>query len=394
MATTRPVIAHVLHRLVRAGAEVLAADLARKMRDRFDFVFLCLDQTGPLGDELAADGFAVIDLKRRPGVDWSVARRIGRARREHGIALLHAHQYTPFFYAAASRGPMGLLGAGPMVLFTEHGRHYPDYRRPKRVLANRLLLRRSDRVTAVGQFVKQALVDNEGIAADRIEVIYNGIDPARFTPPGDAAPDPGIDTDTDAAPRRPAARAAMGAADGQRVILQVARFHPVKDHATAVRALAQVAEAMPEAMLVLVGDGDERANIESLAESLGVAGHVRFLGVRNDVAELMTGADVFLLSSVSEGISVTLLEAMGAALPIAATDVGGNAEVVAHGRSGLLSPRGDADALASNVLTLLRDPALRRQMGLAGRQRLLEQFTESRMHEQFARLYARMLAGA
>ena len=175
------VIAHVLHRLYLAGAEVLAAALSRRLTgetpSRYRFVFLCLDEIGPLGRQLAEEGFTVIDLQRRPGVDWSVARRIRTAVREHQIDLLHAHQYTPFFYAAASRG----LRSQPCVLFTEHGRHYPDYRRPKRVVANKFLLRRRDRVNTVGHFVKQAVVNHEGISADRIQVIHNGIDPAGFT---------------------------------------------------------------------------------------------------------------------------------------------------------------------------------------------------------------------
>ncbi len=380
MIVSKPVIGQVLHRLYLAGAEVLAADLARRLRDEFTFIFLCLDEVGPLGEELRDEGFAVIDLKRQPGVDWAVSRRIRQAVREHNIDLLHAHQYTPFFYSATARGVIrGVFGSGPKILFTEHGRHYPDHRSTKRVVANKLLLRPRDRVTACGGFSKQALVDNEGIPADRIEVILNGIDPTKFAPQGETIE------------LRRRTRAALGLSEDDLLILQVARFHPVKNHETSLRAFALIANDESRAVLAYAGDGERRADTESLANELGIANRVRFLGVRNDVPALMAAADVFVLSSLSEAISVTLLEAMGSAVPIAATDVGGNGEVVAAGETGLLSPRQDHAALGDNLLTLLRDSALRRRMGDAGRERLLEVFTEQRMHARYAEVFGEML---
>jgi len=374
-----PIIAHVLHQLYLAGAEVLARDLSRKLKDRYEFVFICLDRVGPLGEELRGEGFEVIDCARQPGVDWNVAKTIKRLSRERRIDLLHAHQYTPFFYASVSRG-ISRLGTRPPVLFTEHGRHYPDSRSSKRVWANRLaLLRKHDRVSAVGEFVKRALVKNEGIGADRIEVIRNGIDPADF----DAGPDE--------AATRQTVRDELGIAADAAVVLQVARFHSVKDHATAIRAFAKAHEANASSVMVFAGDGDERAAMESLAAELGITGALRFLGVRDDVHRLMPAADVFVLSSVSEGISVTLLEAMAARLPIAATDVGGNSEVVDHQTTGLLSPRRDPDAMGENLIQLLSNPEQRAALGDAGRQRLLDRFTQAQMHAGYERVYQQML---
>lgn len=373
MNQDRPTVGHILHRLDRAGAEVLAADLARKLGGRYRFVFLCLDGVGPLGEELAAEGLPVIDLKRRPGLDRSAARRLRGSVREYEIGLLHAHQYTPFFYAALSRR----FAWSPPILFTEHGRHYPDSRKLKRVLANRWLLKHTDRVTAVGRFVKRALVANEGIAEDRIEVIHNGIDPDDF---------PITNSDS-----RARARELLGIDPSCPLIMQVARFHPVKDHETAIRAFARVIEQVADAKLCLIGEGAERRAIEALSTELGIHDHVDFLGVRSDVAGLLPAADIFMLSSLSEGVSVTLLEAMATGLPIAATDVGGNGEVVEHGKTGLLSPRGDDRALADHLTGLLQNPAKRRAFGEAGRAKLLDGFTQDRMHRGYAELYGRML---
>ena len=151
------------------------------------------------------------------------------------------------------------------------------------------------------------------------------------------------------------------------------------------------ASALP--VLVLVGDGEGRGKCEALVRELNLTPHVKFLGVRSDVARLIQAADIFMLSSLSEGVSVTLLEAMGASLPIVATDVGGNGEVVAHDVSGLLSPRSDAEALGRNIATLVADAPLRQRMGRAGHERLLTTFTQQQMHDRYAAIYEEMVSG-
>lgn len=374
MPTDRPVIAHVLHRLDRAGAEVLAAGLSRALRDRFDFVFLCLDGLGPLADALRGDGFVIEELGRKPGVDLALGRRLRERLRAHGVSLVHAHQYTPFFYSSLSRGRIRRRKSPP-ILFTEHGRHYPDHRSTRRVLANKLLLSGKDRVTAVGAFVREALVRNEGLAERRIEVIYNGITPGEEP------------TERD----RSTAREQLKIDDDRPVAMQVARFHPVKDHATALRAWARVREAVPHALLVLVGEGGERAAMQALADELGLQDAVRFTGAVDDARGLVPAADLCLLTSLSEGVSVTLLEAMAAARPVVATSVGGNPEVVEDGGTGLLAPRGDAEALAGHIVALFKDKARADALGRAGRQRLIERFTAERMHDAYARSYGAML---
>ncbi|MFI4859072.1 MAG: glycosyltransferase [Phycisphaerales bacterium JB063] len=373
----RPVIAHVLHRLDFAGAEVLAAQIARGMRERYRFVFMVLDGVGPLGDRLRDDGFEVLELHRRPGVDRQAMRAMREALRTHDVGLLHAHQYTPFFYASAGRG-LALRRRVP-ILFTEHGRHTPDRRSTKRVLANKLLLAKGDRVTAVSGFIRQALIDNEAIPADRVQTLYNGIDPGPTRSAQERVAD------------RVAARAALGLEMEVPIVVQAARFHPVKDHATALRAWQQVHAELPEARLVLLGDGPLRDELEALAHELGIEEAVHFMGQVPDVRALLPGADVAMLSSLSEGLSVTLLEAMAAGLPIVATAVGGNPELVADEATGLLAPRGDAERLASHLLALLGDATRRAALGKAGRSRLLQRFTAEQMHAGYARYYEALL---
>jgi L-malate glycosyltransferase len=286
--------------------------------------------------------------------------------------------------------------SGVPLIFSEHGRHYPDQRKLKRVLANKLLLlTKKDRVTAVGKFVADALVRNEGIAEKRIEVIYNGIDAARFAKRDDAQA------------VRSRVRGELRIHEQTPVVLQVARLHPVKDHATALRAMALLREfykstSIPEhkPTLLLAGDGAERDRLVSLARELSLSTEgdhpaVRFLGVRTDVADLIAAADAFCLSSVSEGVSVTLLEAMACGQPIAATDVGGNGEVLGPDdllpAAGLLSPRSDHASLAANLRTILSDAKVRSELSQAGPRRVAQRFSQQQMHAHYARLYESML---
>jgi glycosyltransferase involved in cell wall biosynthesis len=352
----------------------LAARLARRLNRHYRFRFICLDELGTLGQELRDEGFDVEVLARRPGLDWPCTRRLARIIRQKRVDLIHAHQYTPFFYSAVSR----LLLSRPRILFTEHGRHHPDYPRRKRLLANRVLVRRGDRVLAVGEAVRQALIDNEGIPPHRIEVIYNGIPLEQF-PTGPSASE------------RALVRAQIGLEPADLAVIQVARLDYLKDHATAIRTIEQVAAVIPRARLVLVGEGPERGAIEGLVHERRLEEHVRFLGPRHDVARLLAASDIVLLTSISEGIPLTLIEAMAAARPVVSTRVGGVAEVVLNGQTGLLAPPGDATTLSEHILRLAGDPMPRERLGRAGRQRAENLFSERQMHKKYLKLYSEMI---
>jgi glycosyltransferase involved in cell wall biosynthesis len=363
----------VLHSLQVGGAEVLAARLARQLQGDYRFLFVCLDKLGSLGEELQAEGFPVEVLNRRPGLDWHSTFRLARFLHRENVALLHAHQYTPFFYALTARW----LGRRIPVLFTEHGRHFPDYPRRKRIIANWLLLSRRDRVVGVGEAVRRALVANEGIAAERVGVIYNGVNLEPFSLRS---------SDRDSARRE------MRVGPNDLVVIQVARLDYLKDHLTALRALDHVAARRRDVRLVLVGEGPEREKIEAEVRQRRLSEHVRLLGLRSDVGRLVSASDVFLLTSISEGIPLTVIEAMGAQLPVVSTRVGGVGEIVVDGQTGLLAPAKDDRTLAEHLLSLAAEPARRRQMGHLGCERARAMFCERRMHAEYVRLYEEMIA--
>lgn len=364
-------VLHVLHGLNRAGAEQLVFNLAMEGRRSMATAVACLDEEGPLASDLRREGMPVYWTRRREGLDLRQIFRIAAIIRAFDPHVVHCHQYTPFFY--------GRLAAGwarrGRVLFTEHGRHVPDIVSVRRRLINRFLVRGTDRITGVCEFSRRCLVEREGLPADRIETIYNGVDVARFE---------GRD--------RQACRRMLDLPGEQPIAIHVGTLRPVKDHATSLRAFARVRQACPDAVLLLVGDGPERAACERLAVDLGIGQAVRFLGQRSDIPELLGAADVLVMTSVSEAHSVSLLEAMAAGLPVVATRVGGNPETVLDGQTGFLADSGDVDGIAAAIVRLLRDDELRRRMGHAGRDRVRAYFTQSAMHERYMAIY-RELAG-
>lgn len=365
-------VLHVLHSMTFGGAEVLVHDFVQRTAHAATHAVVCLDGMGPLGESLRAGGVRVEVLGRREGFDPNMIVGLRRRIAEVAPDVVVAHQYTPYSYAAMA---LATLPRRPGLVFVEHGRHYPDQRRPKRVLANRAaFLPITQRVIAVCAYIKELLIENEGIGAHRIDVVYNGVDPARFDPASTALPD------------RRETRASWGLDETHRVITCVARFHPVKDHPTLVRGFADCAARDPRARLVLVGGGDDGA-LRALASERGVAERVVFTGVRRDIPAVYDASDVFAMSSLSEGTSVTLLESMLAERPSVVTGVGGNPEIVDPGRTGWLVGRGDAAALGDALTEALGDKDRARAMGKAGRQRVLGRFTQAQMHTRWLSLF-------
>jgi glycosyltransferase involved in cell wall biosynthesis len=243
---------------------------------------------------------------------------------------------------------------------------------------NRLLLERRDRVVGVGQSVRRALIQNEGIPASRVGVIYNGIDTANFR---------------GALHDKASVRRDLGLDPADFVVLMVARLDYLKDHATAVRTIQRVIAQRPKAKLVLVGEGPERNAIQQTVDNLQLHDSVKFLGLRKDVSRLLNGADLFLLTSISEGIPLTVIEAMLTDLPVVATNVGGLPEVVEEGQTGLLAPAGDDAGLASHIIRLADSADLRQKMGRQGRERAERLFSESQMLSRYLALYQEMIRG-
>ena len=363
-------VGFVLHSMHVAGAEVLVSETIHRLGAKIEPVVFCLDVVGPLGGQLQREGVPVIAYGRRPGFDFSVSTRMAKDIRGRRIAVVHAHQYTPFFYGSIAAK---LSGASPRVIFTEHGRHFPDVVSTRRRVMNRWVFERlADHINAVCEFSANALGSVDGFDRRRIEVIPNGVDLPRY----------GRTTDIVTLRRK------IGLDPTRRYITTVARFHPVKDHRTLLHAFAELAAARPDVDLLLAGDGVLRGTLEQLAVDLGISNRVLFLGVRGDVADLLRASDLFALTSVSEAASITLLEAMASGLPVVVTAVGGNPEIVRDGVDGLLAPRGDSHAVAKALARVLDDGRMAMAMGQAGAERVRTHYRLDDTIERYFSLYA------
>jgi glycosyltransferase involved in cell wall biosynthesis len=347
------------------GTERLVIEIVRALAATIDSIVCCLDEPGAWADELTTIGVPVIALSRTPGFHPSLARRLSRLMKEQRIDVVHCHHYSPYVYGALA----ATLTRGVRVVFTEHGKlsnHGPSR---KRRLVNPILSRLPGRLCAVSSDLRRHMVA-EGFPADRVHVHYNGVAMAEA---------PTIHA-------RHSARRMLGIPDAAFVIGTAGRLDPVKNLSLLLESQQLLRGSVAGAQTVIVGDGAERASLERVAMRLGVADSVIFAGYRPDVRELMPAFDVYANCSSYEGVSLTILEAMAAALPIVATPVGGTPEVVLEGKTGRLvpaSPRAVADAIAA----LAQDPHGARAMGAAGRARVIQHFSIARMVDGYAQIY-------
>jgi glycosyltransferase involved in cell wall biosynthesis len=279
--------------------------------------------------------------------------QLARWFRRHRIDVVHTHDDRPNAHAA----PAARLAGVPWVIHTRH--HQGDRLRPRQALLASLVSRCNDRFVCISHDSARWAIDH-GVPRGRVRTIWNGIDTQRFAYVGPTV-------------------------DGPAII--VARLSPEKDVATLLRAVALAVHAEPAFRLEIAGDGPCRVELEQLAGELGLGARARFLGSVRDVAAVLARARLFVLSSLTEGISLTLLEAMARGLPVVATRVGGNVEVVAEGETGHLVPPRCPEQLAQTMLELWRGPDTGAGFGRAGRQRVEQQFDVRRMVAEYEALY-------
>ncbi|MBL8521422.1 MAG: glycosyltransferase [Betaproteobacteria bacterium] len=303
---------------------------------------------------------------KRAGLDPGLVMRLARLLRARAIDVVHTHNYSAWLY-----GSLSARLAGKVRLV--HTEHSVVERSRVRFLLERLLARLPGEVVAVSRHVQEAMTGEIGIDSGRVRLVYNGVDLMRFSASDE---------------RRVAFRREIGCDDRTVLVGTLARLVPVKNHAHLIRSVAPLLKAgQPDMRLVIAGDGPERSSLEALAQGLGVAPSVHFLGMRTDTPGILAGLDVYVLPSLSEGMNLTLLEAMSSGLPIVATDVGGNGEIVAEGQTGYLVPLGDERALQGRIAMLAASPSLRREFGTAARSEVARRFDQRATIEAYCALY-------
>jgi L-malate glycosyltransferase len=363
----QPHIMYVALSLDPGGTERLIVELAKRALGTFRITVCCLDRPGAWAAELGDTGIEVFALDRQPGFHPSLGHRIAQQATRRGVDVLHCHHYTPFVYGCLAR----MESRGLSVLYTEHGRLSDAPPTLKRRLVTPLLARFANEMYAVSEDLRRYLI-SAGFPAARIGVITNGIYVG--SPP-----------DAEAVQR---AKQLLGAVDDRPIAAAIGRLDPVKDLSVLLDAFARLSQR--EARLVIIGDGPEAEHLRSHAATHGLDARVQFLGYRPDVRELYPGVDVLVNTSISEGISLTLLEAMAACVPVVATAVGGTPEVVVDGVTGILVPPRSPNAVAVAIDELLHSPDRRHQMANAGRKRVETRFTFERMASLYFGSYVRL----
>jgi sugar transferase (PEP-CTERM/EpsH1 system associated) len=360
-------VVQVIYSLDIGGVEKLAVTIGASLdRSRFRPAICALDGGGVLADELAALGVPYHVLWRK-GIELGVLPRLYRCFRREDARIVHTHQFAQLLFSFL---PAKLCGA--RIVHTEHEFFlYRSDPRARRLF--RQLIRFCPAMTVVGPEVARYYIEELGVPTERVHVIANGVDLRRF----DVA--------------RAQARARHGLGEDELVYGIVARLEPEKDHGTLLEAFRVLLAGQRRARLLIAGDGRLRKELESRARSLGIEGRAMFLGAVTDVSGVLAALDVFVLSSVNEGVPLSVVEAMAAGKPVVATDVGGMRLLVKPGSNGMLVPPADPAALAAAMGSLANDPEKRHEMGARGRQLAAESFSLGTMVDRYQQVYESVL---
>lgn len=294
----------------------------------------------------------------------------------HRMDILHCNNQFAWLDAA-----LAAKLTGRMCLQTFHGVERPLGVIPRDTrIKCRLAARLGHKVTAVGKASRAMVCKLGDLPEENVSIIPNGIDLTRYRPNASAS-------------MRSELRRKLGVADETELVIHVAGLRPVKDQVTLLRAWRVVLDGYgsgPFPMLVIAGEGECYSPLQAVAQQLQLGSLVRFLGQCRDVESMLPACDLFVLSSISEGLSFAILEAMACGLPVVATRVGGNSELVEEGQSGLLTPSGDPGALGSALGQLLRQPERRRRMGERGRVLAEGRFDLGRAATAYGRIYRQL----
>ena len=347
-------VLYVIWSLQTGGAERVVADLARSLdRNRFRPMVCCLNFKGRLALELEAEGIPVFGVDKKRRADLRALFRLARLMRRERVHVVHTHLWTSSLWGRLA----ALLAGVPVRVVTEH--NIDTWRGRGHLLVDRILARFTHHFVFVSQEVASFYRAHlPHVDDNRCLVVHNGIDRVPFEQTID----------------RNAVRDRMGLPREAVVAGVVGRLDERKGHRYFLEAMKRLA-GEPGLHAVVVGEGREKDALFAQRRELGLEARVHLVGYWASLAEALAAIDLFVLPSLMEGHPLAILEAMAAGKPVVATRVGGNHEAVEDGRSGLLVPPRDAEALAEAIGSLARDPERAARMGLEGRRLLGERFS-------------------
>jgi glycosyltransferase involved in cell wall biosynthesis len=362
-------VLHLITELELGGAERLLATVLPKFdQAKLEVSVAYLYGDAPLRSGLEQAGIRVTKLDSRSKFDWATFSRLVKLLRHERIDILHTHliQADLLGYFAGRRARV------PRIVSTKHNTHYFRAHHGWLARFDPLVNRRLSCIVAVSEAVKQFYIQTEGLDPSLIEVIYNGIDLEEFQK------------------AKPLGKSELGLKETDLVVCAIGSLTEKKNHSFLLQIWPDIAQRIPRAHLVLVGDGPLRPILEKLGDDPRTTGKVHFLGRRSDVPSLLRTADLFVLPSLWEGFGIAVLEAMAAGIPVIASNVDGIREIVRTGQDGLLLDPRSAQAWQDAIQTLLTDPVQARTLATSARSRA-QQFSLRDTVSKLESLYERLM---
>lgn len=368
MSEPRHRVTFLSHAFMVGGAEEMVLNLVRHLPPRFEPTVMCINQAGPIGEEIKKTGVPFKVLGLTPGVSRPFdVLRLRDALQAWSPTIVHTFLLTGSLY-----GRFAAMMAGvPVVIGTEVNIY--ENKQPMHARLERWLMKGTDAVIASAASVKDYYVAQVAADPARVEVIYNAVDWAQ------------LQTTTS----RDEFRASIGVPLNAPAAGIIARLTEQKAHRVLFEAMAD--PALSSLHLIVVGDGELRGDLVSRAEAAGLSGRIHFLGARRDLGDILNAIDIFTMPSYWEGLPLSMVLAMGAGLPVVASRVAGIPEVVDDGVSGLLVNPGDSPQLAQSLATLVRDGDLRTRLGRNARAFVLPRFGVDGYVDSIVNLYDRLL---
>ncbi|MDP1853766.1 MAG: GT4 family glycosyltransferase PelF [Candidatus Omnitrophota bacterium] len=362
-------ILYVIWSLGLGGAEQVVINLAKNLdKQKFNPIVCCLNDKGVFAEELEKEGIEVIPLAKKHKFDISVIKSLINIIKQYKIDIVHTHLWGANFWGRIAAKLSGVK----VIIATEH--NIDVWKTSLHLFLDKLLSFITDKIIVVSNKVGEFYAQKAHIAKNKIRVIYNGIDIGRFN------------RDINSGQKRES----LGISNDEKVIAIIGRLVPQKGHRYFLRALKKLTACGLNVKGLIIGSGELEAELKEYSASLGLNGKVLFMGLRKDVDTILPIVDILALPSLREGMPIAALEAMACGIPVVATDVGGNREVITDGVTGYIVPPEDDALLAEKIKILIEDRALANSFADAGRKRIRESFSNSQMLKASEGLYTEL----
>lgn len=356
-------VMHLMLSLEIGGMENGVVNILRHIRkDIFKNYVCCLERIGALAERIKGCNVSINNMSKKPGFSLSLILKLAKLLRREKIDILHTHCWATLVYGFAA----AKIARTPIVIHGEHGIFNLDYTRRRKLYT--MIINNIDQILTVSESLKTEIISTIKISNSNVRSIINGVDTDKFSP-GDSE----------------TIKKKFGFQKTDIIIGSVGRLEKIKNYNALIKCIAMFDE--PSIKGLLIGDGPARSELEGLVKDLGIEDRFFFLGKRTDVNKGMLIFDVFVSSSLSEGLSNTILEAMASGIPVVATNVGGNPEIVYEGETGYLVNPNNLEAMKSALERLINDKKFSKSIGQKARELVVRECSLHKMVSEYEDVY-------